>query len=159
MNAEEAVAAVSKELAPWAKETKLETPRRLYVRIDASDVVAASRAMFERLGARFATATGVDGRDAIEVLYHWCLDGAGIVATIRTEAPKPDVTLDSITGVLPAALWIEREMHELLGVEFRGHPKLEPLLLADDWPAGVYPLRRDFDPSQASRPDDRSASQ
>jgi len=35
-------------------------------------------------------------------------------------------------------------MHELLGIYFIGHPDLSRLLLADEWPEGVYPLRKDY---------------
>ena len=35
-------------------------------------------------------------------------------------------------------------MHEILGINFKGHPDLKRLLLPDDWPDGVYPLRRDY---------------
>ena len=42
----------------------------------------------------------------------------------------------------PAAEWIEREMWELLGIDFKNHPDMRHLLLDDDWPEGNYPLRR-----------------
>jgi len=32
----------------------------------------------------------------------------------------------------------------LLGIDFKGHPNLKPLLLPENWPEGVYPLRRDY---------------
>ncbi|MHC5035633.1 MAG: NADH-quinone oxidoreductase subunit C [Planctomycetota bacterium] len=38
---------------------------------------------------------------------------------------------------------MEREMNDLLGIVFEGHPDPRRLILADDWPEGVYPLRRD----------------
>jgi len=40
--------------------------------------------------------------------------------------------------------WIEREMRELLGITFEGHPDPRRLLLPDNWPDGVYPLRQDY---------------
>ena len=55
---------------------------------------------------------------------------------------RAEPVLDSIAGVCPAAEWIEREIWELLGVDFRGHPDLRHLLLDDHWPQGDYPLRR-----------------
>jgi len=36
-------------------------------------------------------------------------------------------------------------MNELLGIEFRGHPDMKRLLLAKEWPEGVYPLRADYE--------------
>jgi NADH-quinone oxidoreductase subunit C len=49
--------------------------------------------------------------------------------------------LDSVTDVLPAAAWHEREIHEMFGVEVRGHPDLRPLLLHGI--DGPPPLRKD----------------
>ena len=40
--------------------------------------------------------------------------------------------------------WIEREISELLGIKFKNHPDMRRLLLSDEWPEGVYPLRRDY---------------
>jgi Ni,Fe-hydrogenase III component G len=42
-----------------------------------------------------------------------------------------------------AAEWIEREIHDILGIDFKNHPNLKRLILFDDWPEGVYPLRKD----------------
>jgi NADH-quinone oxidoreductase subunit C len=53
--------------------------------------------------------------------------------------------IDSITPIFPGAEWIEREMWEMLGINFSGHPNLKRLLLADDWPEGKYPLRQDYE--------------
>jgi len=44
-----------------------------------------------------------------------------------------------------AANWVEREINELLGISFTGHPDMRKLLLPDDWPEGVYPLRADYE--------------
>ena len=41
----------------------------------------------------------------------------------------------------PQAEWIEREIWEMLGINFKGHPNLKRLLLAEDWPEDKYPLR------------------
>jgi Ni,Fe-hydrogenase III large subunit len=49
----------------------------------------------------------------------------------------------SITPVVPGAAWAELEMHDLLGIDSRGHPDPRPLVLPDDFPKGVYPLRKD----------------
>ena len=52
--------------------------------------------------------------------------------------------MDSLANVFSGANWIEREIHEMLGVNFKGHPDLRKLLLSDDWPEGVCPLRADY---------------
>jgi len=136
-------------------------PRRGIARIEPRRTVEVAEKMFAIETSRFATATGIDARDGIDVLYHWCFEPAGVVVTLKALAARPELTLDSIANVVPAANWIEREMHDLLGANFRNHPDMRRLILDDSWPEGVYPLRKDFDqvadrpplPSKQSPPD------
>jgi len=125
--------------------------RRGVARIDAERTLEVARKLFAMAGSRLATATGIDVRDGIDVLYHWCIEPPGVVITIKALAAGPDLTLESIATHVPAANWIEREMHDLLGANFRDHPDMRRLVLDDSWPEGVYPLRKDFD-QVADRP-------
>lgn len=118
--------------------------QRLYMDIVPSTLAAASRLMLEEFGARFQIATGVDTRDGIEVMYHWALDARGCVVTFRVLLDHASLELDSIALLCPAAEWIEREIWELLGIHFRGHPDMRHLLLDNDWPEGNYPMRRGY---------------
>jgi NADH-quinone oxidoreductase subunit C len=101
--------------------------------------------MFAMRGARLATATGLDVRDGIDVLYHWAFEPAGAVVTLKVLAERPALALKAVANVLPGANWIERELHDLLGANFRDHPDMRRLLLDDSWPEGVHPLRKSFD--------------
>ncbi|MGQ9629297.1 MAG: NADH-quinone oxidoreductase subunit C [bacterium] len=119
------------------------SPRQTFVSVSPEAVCDFNRYLFERMGGRLVTASGVDARDGVEILYHFCFDSLGRTITVKTKVPKPDLKVRSTASFLPAAEWIEREIHDLLGVEFEGHPNLKRLILADDWPEGVYPLRKD----------------
>lgn len=117
--------------------------RRVYVTVDKKDLPNVIQYIFEDLGARFSIASGVDTRAGIEILYHMAFDRHDLFVTVKALAPKPNPEIDSVAPFLPGAEWIEREIHELLGVNFVGHPNLKRLLLSDDWPEGDHPLRKE----------------
>ena len=126
-------------LADW----KRPLPTRVFVTVRREDVREAGRMIFEDIGARFVTATGSDVGEELEAVYHFSLDAVGLVINLRVRTPKAEATLPALTPVVPAAEWIEREMKDLVGITFEGHPRPERLILSDDWPEGVYPLRKD----------------
>ncbi len=123
---------------------KIHSPRRTYIRISREKVHDFAKYLFETKGCRLSVATGIDTRDGIEILYHFSHDESGTYYNIKTLIPKDDLNIRSLANFLPAANWIEREIHELLGVDFVGHPNLKPLLTAETWPADLHPLRRDY---------------
>lgn len=119
-------------------------PNRVYISVEKQNVRELGRIIFEDFGARFATATGSDVGEELEVIYHFAYDTVGLVANMRVRTPMGDPVIPSLTSVVSAAEWIEREMNDLLGIVFEGHPDPRRLLLADNWPEGVYPLRREY---------------
>lgn len=123
---------------------KIHSPRRTYIRIPREKVYDFAKFLFEQKGFRLSIATGIDTREGIEIIYHFSYDEAGTYYNIKTVIPKDDLKIKSLATFLPAANWIEREIHELLGVDFVGHPNLVPLLTAETWPADLHPLRRDY---------------
>jgi NADH-quinone oxidoreductase subunit C len=117
---------------------------RAYLDLRPEDIPAASEFIFRDLGCRFITATALDLPSEIEILYHFCDDKGQKTISLRTHlVDKQHPKIQSITPIITGAEWIEREMWEMLGVEFIGHPNLKHLLLIDDWPEGEYPLRHD----------------
>ncbi len=106
-----------------------------------ADLVAA--------GGRMLTLFGADERDHAGefAVYAAFLGHAGEITTLRAGVHPDEPGYPSITPALPAAHWDEREMRDLLGLEPQGHPDLRPLVRRPDWPAGAYPLRKDFDPA------------
>jgi len=121
------------------------THRRGIARIDPLRTIEAAERMLGMDGSRLATATGIEVRDGIDILYHWAFEPAGLVVTLKALAPRPGFEIASVANSVPAANWIEREMHDLLGVEFVGHPDMRRLILDDSWPKDLHPLRKDFD--------------
>jgi NADH-quinone oxidoreductase subunit D len=86
--------------------------------------------------------TGVDRRDAIEVVYHLCSYPQRHEIAIKTRLDRDRPSVDSVSDLWPTANWHERETYDLLGPRFVGHPSLTRLLLPEDWEG--HPLRKDY---------------
>jgi NADH-quinone oxidoreductase subunit C len=88
------------------------------------------------------------------VVYHLACLGAAFTtagATVASEArrlrvrvavPAADARLPSVVSIFPAANWPERELFDLMGIRFDGHPDLRRILMPDDWVG--HPLRKDY---------------
>ena len=127
------------------KLIKIEQPaaNRMYLSCEAENSYAVNKFLFEEVPLRFVIATGIDCDDCFEVLYHYSHDETGCMVTLKAfirDRQRP--AIESITPFLPGAEWIEREMHDILGIDFKNHPNLRRLILADNWPEGVYPMRK-----------------
>ena len=123
----------------WEKKNE----KRYYMEIGRNDLLESVRVLKD-VGLRFSIATGIDNPHDFEVLYHFVSDSEDKFFSLRVKVGKENPELPSISGVIVAAKWIEREIWELLGINFSGHPGLKRLLLPEDWPEGVCPLRKDY---------------
>jgi len=142
-------------------------PRRAYVHVRQGSHREAISALLNRFPeTTISTITALDLGGEIELNYHlWC---DGTVLTVRVTVPKSNPVTETVTDIIPGAALYEREVFDLFGVRFTGHPDLRRLLLSDDWPSGQYPLRKDWSPgaglplkappSRIGNPDMRDAS-
>jgi Ni,Fe-hydrogenase III component G len=137
------ITTIQTQLGDQILAVQRKSDQRIYISITPQSLEKATRLMLDECGARLQIATGVDNGDGFEVMYHWALDQEGLVITLRVLLDYESPELNSIALMCPAAEWIEREIWELLGINFTGHPDLRHLLLADDWPEGNYPMRHD----------------
>lgn len=134
---------IREELGQKIIEWKENGNRRIYFTIDKKDIFKTAEFLFKKLNLRFVIASGMDTPAGFEILYHFSLDKTGEVYSARVLIKdKEHPEIGSIAPLFPGAEWIEREIWELLGINFKGHPNLKRLLLADDWPEGEYPLRQ-----------------
>lgn len=113
---------------------------RLYFSVRDEDLTEICQFLLRELGCRLSTATGMEVYDGIEVMYHFSDDREGryFCPTVKTGSVNPEI--NSITPLTRAASWIEREIHDLLGVVFRGHPNLKPLLKENNDGIPGFPL-------------------
>lgn len=129
---------LGKKTVEWQEASS----RRVYFTIKKEDLFETVKFLFKELGLRFSIASGTDTPSAFEILYHFSYDASGEFYSVRVLLEdKKNPEIDSISAIFPAAEWIEREIWEMLGINFTGHPNLKRLLLAEDWPEGEYPLR------------------
>lgn len=118
------------------------SPSRIYVDVDKENIPSFAEYLFKDLKARFITASGIHTPNGFEILYHFDFDQLNKVLTLKTYLDKNKPEIETISHIIIGANWIEREMWELLGINFKNHPNLKRLLLDDDWPQGDYPLRQ-----------------
>lgn len=126
-----------------------EMPGEVRIAVPLDQLPAACAAVMQEHSARLATMIGEDARAELGGfrLTYIFAPAAGGWVTIETTVPADEPAFPSVTPVIPAAHWYEREVQDLLGLQPVGHPDPRRLVLHDDWPDGVYPLRKDFDPS------------
>jgi len=73
--------------------------------------------------------------------------GRGTIVSLKVILPAESPELATVADLLPGASVHEREVHDILGINFKNSPDQSRLILPDDWPAGVYPLRKSFTPT------------
>lgn len=173
MDYAEKLALAEELLRPWSGVVTHPSPERVDVTIPDRSLKAAVKALVEaswgylaaitgldhpgttqpapeelrwqRLSEEGETAPGVEDREGtLEVLYHFC-NGACVLTLRVTNIRYTFPVLNSICGVIPMATLYERELSEMFGIKVVGTPVVDKLLLSDDWPDGVFPLRKSFD--------------
>ena len=118
----------------------------LYVHRD--DLVAALRALREEPEWSFdvlADVTAVDfwpREPRFEVVYMLVSLGSRLRVRVKVQLPGDDAHVPTATALWPAANWLEREVWDLFGIEFDGHPDPRRLLMPEDWEG--FPLRKDY---------------
>lgn len=115
---------------------------RLYFEVADGDIRDVARHLFVTAGCRLSTATATETRRGLEVLYHFSHDATGryyCPRVVMTDRGRP--TMRSIAPIVKGAEWIEREMAELFGITFEGHPRPERLLTKDHPKPPDKPLR------------------
>jgi len=140
----EAVAACSDGALLSATQPYADTLR---FAIEKTAMRAVVLALLDKLQARFMISVGTDKRPVtgdFAISHLFSLDLEHLYVLLESPVSEKDPRIESITELIPGANWAEREFRDAIGVHPDGHPDPRRLLLADDWPEGVFPLRRDF---------------
>ena len=86
--------------------------------------------------------TAVDWTDRFEVVYHLYSIPMKHYVTLKVKADREQPVVPSVTSIWKAADWQEREVYDMFGITFEGHPNLVRILLEEDWEG--FPLRKDY---------------
>jgi Ni,Fe-hydrogenase III large subunit/Ni,Fe-hydrogenase III component G len=146
MNAREKLDQLKAGLGPVIKRGDIPSDRNLFVFVEPSALKEVCRYIFRDLDARYVISIGADDRSysgSFMVAHNFAFDRDHLLCSILADIPGENPKVDSISDVVPAANWAERELRDLVGIELVGHPYPKRLVLPDGWPEGVHPLRKD----------------
>lgn len=118
--------------------------RRIFVRVPPANLPEIFDYVVKNMKfCILAAITGLDEGPTLGLIYHLAREN-GIVLNLSTSVPKDKPVLKTITSYFPAADVYEREVIDLLGFQIEGLPEGYRYPLPDNWPAGQYPLRKDW---------------
>jgi NADH-quinone oxidoreductase subunit C len=88
--------------------------------------------------------SGVDMESHMETVYHILSLTLRHECAVKVKTDREQPSVDSVTDLWETANWNEREIYDLLGIQFKGHPNMVRIMMPDDWQG--YPLRKDYEP-------------
>ncbi len=130
-------------------EYKVPRVNRVWITVPNGKHYKVAEHLYKKLGVWFiSTVTGLDLKDHFEVLFHLLDMQRKVEITIKVPVSKDKPELESLTDFYPGANLYEREVYDMFGIVFKGHPNLKRLLLAETFPKGEHPLRKDWTPDK-----------
>jgi Ni,Fe-hydrogenase III component G len=118
--------------------------RRITVSVRPDAILKIAEYLYKSAGFRFIIASALHTKKGFEINYHFSMDATGLVLNIHVILDKENPQIESLSNMFNASNWIEREMHELFGINFLNHPNQEKLISEGNWAEGVYPYRKEF---------------
>jgi NADH-quinone oxidoreductase subunit C len=125
-------------------EVRMKNPRRIIITVNPDSITNVAAFLYKAEGFRFIIASALHTKKGFEIHYHFSKDDIGLILNIHVILDKNNPQIESLSNMFNASNWIEREMHELFGINFLNHPNQEKLISEGNWAEGVYPLRKEF---------------
>jgi NADH-quinone oxidoreductase subunit C len=136
--------AAVRALAELATDAKFDR-KELTVTVAKESIVAAAAAVQATGYNFFEDLTAVDWypqEPRFQLSYHIVSHTLKERVRLAVRLDSADLTLDSITSVWPSANFYEREVFDLFGIPFAGHPRLTRIMMPENWEG--HPLRKDY---------------
>ncbi len=86
--------------------------------------------------------TAVETKEGFTMIYRIGAYGSPLFVTVKTNLAKETPQVVSLTNLWASADWLEREVYDMFGITFSGHPNLKRILMDEGFDG--YPLRKDF---------------
>lgn len=83
-----------------------------------------------------------DATDRFGLVYELCSTSQNVRLTVRTYLNEPKLNIESVVPLWSGANWMEREVYDMFGIAFVGHPDLRRILLPEEFTS--FPLRKDY---------------
>ncbi len=137
----------------WKDETKIKSDpasKKAVVHCERNAVPPLCSWLFTAQGYHFAGLIAEEGTETWQLTYAFAGEGTLGSIHVCTSAPLNEGVFQSVSPLVHAVDWHEREAEDLYGLTFEGHPRLGDFVLHDDaWQEGLAPMRADFDSDQA----------
>ncbi len=118
-----------------------------FVLVKPASIAEVCRFLHDDPALAFDCLTNMSGvdffkEDYIQVILHLYSYTHRHAIVVKADVSRAEPRMPSVEAIWKAANWLEREIYDLLGVVFTGHPDLRRLLMPEDWVG--HPLRKDF---------------
>ncbi len=125
-------------------EIESKNEKRTIITINPDALLKIADYLYKTALFRFIIASALHTKRGFEIHYHFSKDEIGLILNIHVILSQNNPRIESLSNMFNASNWIEREMHELFGIDFINHPNQEKLISEGNWAEGVYPYRKDF---------------
>ena len=125
-------------------EINVRNQKRIIITITPDSIINIAAFLYTQEGFRFIIASALHTKKGFEIHYHFSKDSTGLILNIHVILDNNNPQIESLSNMFNASNWIEREIHELFGINFLNHPNQEKLISEGNWAEGVYPLRKEF---------------
>ncbi len=121
----------------------------LSAKVRAKDILEVARYLHDDPGMAFDHITDIcsadypDDVERFEVIYHFLSLPHSTRIRLKARVTEDEPTIGTVTPIWKGAEFLEREVYDLMGIKFEGHPDLRRILLPEDYDEG-HPLRKDF---------------